>query len=154
MKAGLSRFTEDDRASSGRFAVGTVLPALSRTISQEMIDEYGRASGDLNPIHVDPEYARKGPFGRTIAHGLMTLAFVAQMLNRWSDGAFDESGEIEIAFVGPVFADDTVEISGIVEDIITHEGGQAARVRLICKAGERQILAGTAIQPFEQTRKA
>lgn len=154
MRNGSSPVLDRDLRPSGPFAVGTALPTISRTVSQEMIDEYGKASGDFNPIHVDPEYARTGPFGRTIAHGLMTLAFVAQMLNRWSDGAFDENGEIEIAFVGPVFAGDTVEISGVVESILVEEGRCAARVELTCKAGERQILVGTAIQPFEKTGKA
>ncbi len=71
---------------------------LSRHVTQRMIDDYAKASGDFNPIHVDPDFARNGPFGRTIAHGLMTLAFVAQMLNAWTDGAFDESGEIDVDF--------------------------------------------------------
>jgi 3-hydroxybutyryl-CoA dehydratase len=132
---------------SADIAVGDVLPVLKRMVTQEMIDAYARASGDFNPIHVDPEYSRTGPFGRTIAHGMMTLAFVAQVLNEWSDGCFDTSGEIDIAFIGPVFTGDTVEVSGVVEEIVERDGASCARVRLICRAGERQILAGHAMQP-------
>jgi 3-hydroxybutyryl-CoA dehydratase len=137
-----------------RLAVGATSPVLKRHVTQPMIDAYAKASGDFNPIHIDPEFARTGPFGRTIAHGLMTLAFVAQMLNEWTDGAFDSCGEIDIAFVGPIFADDHVEVSGTVEEMIERDGEHAARVKLICKAGDRQILAGTATLPLEQTRKA
>ncbi|MGO4705954.1 MaoC family dehydratase [Microvirga sp. 2MCAF38] len=132
---------------------GDELPLIIRQITQQMIDEYAKASGDFNPIHVDPEFARTGPFGRTIAHGLMTLAFAAQMLNAWSEGTFDECGEIDVAFIGPVFAGDVLTISGTVEEIFSHEGHAAARVRLTCKAGERQVLAGTAMQPLESTEK-
>ena len=128
--------------------VGTQLPVLVRHVTQPMIDTYARASGDFNPIHVDPDYAGKGPFGRTIAHGLMTLAFVAQMLNEWSDGAFDESGALEITFIAPVFAGDTVEVSGMVEEHVEQDGRPAMLVRLVSMAGERQILAGTATQPI------
>ena len=130
---------------------GEVLPVLVRHVTQPMIDAYAEASGDFNPIHVDPEFAKTGPFGRTIAHGLMTLAFVAQMLNEHSSGAFDESGEIDIAFVGPVYAGDTVEVSGEIEDVVS------ARALALCayqdplQAGERQILVGTAIQPIGKT---
>jgi len=131
-------------------AVGDTLPVLKRTVTQDMIDAYASASGDFNPIHVDPEYSRTGPFGRTIAHGMMTLAFVAQVLNEWSAGAFDASGEIDIAFIGPVFTGETVDVSGVVEDIFERDSGPCARVRLICRAGERQILAGHAVQPIEQ----
>jgi 3-hydroxybutyryl-CoA dehydratase len=128
---------------------GDPLPVLARTVTQEMIDAYAEASGDFNPIHVDPEYAKAGPFGRTIAHGLMTLAFVAQILNEWSGGRFDASGEIDIAFVGPVFVGDTVEVTGTVEALVERDGVACARVKLTCRAGERQILAGHALQPID-----
>lgn len=130
--------------------VDDTLPILTRSITQEMINAYAEATGDFNPIHVDPEYSRTGPFGRTIAHGLMTLAFVAQMLNEWSDGQFDACGEIDIAFVGPVFVGDTVEVAGSVEQIVDRDGVASARVKLSCRAGERQILAGHALQPIEK----
>ena len=137
-----------------RVAVGESLPVLRRQVLQSTIDDYAKASGDFNPIHVDPEFARRGPFGRTIAHGLMTLSFVAQMLNDWTNGAFDECGEIDVAFVGPLFAGDTVEVSGLVEEILARDGWPVARIKLTCRAGERDILAGSALQPFEETGKA
>jgi 3-hydroxybutyryl-CoA dehydratase len=140
-------------ASGAAWSVGDALPVLTWRVTQPMIDAYARASGDFNPIHVDPDYARSGPFGRTIAHGLMTLAFVAQMLNRWSDGGFDEAGEIEVTFISPVFAGETVEVSGLIEAIVERDGATAARVKLICKAGDREILAGAAVQPIPN-RKA
>jgi 3-hydroxybutyryl-CoA dehydratase len=120
---------------------------LVRTVDQAVIDRYAQASGDFNPIHVDPDYAATGPFGRTIAHGLMTLAYVADMLNRWSDGRFDEAGEIDVTFVGPVFVGDVVEISGVVEDRIERDSQQCQRIKLRVAAGERLILAGYAIHP-------
>ena len=45
-------------------------------ISQERIDLFADATGDHQWIHVDPERARSGPFGTTIAHGYLTLALV------------------------------------------------------------------------------
>ena len=148
----------DERASPsalrGRVAVGESLPVLRRQVLQSTIDDYAKASGDFNPIHVDPEFARNGPFGRTIAHGLMTLSFVAQMLNDWTNGAFDVGGEIDVAFVGPVFAGDMVEVSGLVEEILERDGRPVARIKLTCRAGERDILAGSALQPFGETGKA
>lgn len=123
------------------------LPRLVRHVDQAVIDAYAKASGDFNPIHVDPEYARTGPFGRTIAHGLMTLAYVAEMLNVRSDGAFDDGGEIDIAFVGPVFAGDTVEVSGLVEGVVERDGIACERIKLLVSAGGRQILAGHAVLP-------
>jgi acyl dehydratase len=45
-------------------------------ITQERIDQFARATGDHQWIHVDPERARRGPFGKTIAHGYLTQSLV------------------------------------------------------------------------------
>lgn len=49
------------------------------TITQPHIDEFARATGDLQWIHVDPVRAAAGPFGTTIAHGFLTLSLLPQM---------------------------------------------------------------------------
>ncbi|CCW13703.1 MaoC family dehydratase [Rhodococcus aetherivorans] len=45
-------------------------------INQDRIDKFAEATGDYQWIHVDPERAEKGPFGGTIAHGLLTLSLL------------------------------------------------------------------------------
>jgi 3-hydroxybutyryl-CoA dehydratase len=128
--------------------VGSSLPMITRMVDQATIDAYAQASGDFNPIHVDPDFARTGPFGRTIAHGLMTLAYVAELLNDWSDGAFDVAGEIDITFIGPVFAGDVVNLRGEIVERLAYEGRDCLRIRLDVRVGDRAILAGHAVQPI------
>lgn len=48
------------------------------TITQERINLFAQATGDHQWIHVDEERARAGPFGGTIAHGLLTLSLIPQ----------------------------------------------------------------------------
>jgi len=50
-------------------SVGDNLPELIQAVDQNMIDAYADASGDINPLHIDPEFAKTTFFGRTIAHG-------------------------------------------------------------------------------------
>jgi len=58
-------------------AAGTDLGASDwLVIDQERIDRFAEATGDHQWIHVDPERAKDGPFGRTIAHGLLTLSLL------------------------------------------------------------------------------
>jgi acyl dehydratase len=45
-------------------------------ITQDRVDRFADATGDHQWIHVDPERAKAGPFGGTIAHGYLTLALV------------------------------------------------------------------------------
>ncbi len=55
-----------------------VSPWLS--IEQERIDLFARATDDRQWIHVDPERAKAGPFGGTIAHGFLTLSLLSRMV--------------------------------------------------------------------------
>ncbi|MFB8004696.1 MaoC family dehydratase [Nocardia sp. NPDC056000] len=48
-------------------------------IDQQRIDRFAEATGDHQWIHVDPERAAAGPYGRTIAHGFLTLSLVVPM---------------------------------------------------------------------------
>jgi acyl dehydratase len=51
------------------------------TVTQEKVDLFADATGDHQWIHVDPERAKAGPFGGTIAHGYLTLSLLP-MLNQ------------------------------------------------------------------------
>ena len=52
-------------------------PGEWHEVTQERINEFARASGDFQWIHVDVERAKDGPFGTTIAHGLLTLSMIS-----------------------------------------------------------------------------
>src|SRR6202161_1209185 len=49
------------------------------TISQDDVNLFADATGDHQWIHVDPEKAAAGPFGKTIAHGFMTLSLLPRL---------------------------------------------------------------------------
>jgi len=51
------------------------------TITQETVNLFADATGDHQWIHVDPEKAKSGPFGTTIAHGFMTLSLLPQLMH-------------------------------------------------------------------------
>ena len=47
---------------------GEALATIEKTVSQDKIDEYAKATGDFNPIHIDQVFAKTTQFGSTIAH--------------------------------------------------------------------------------------
>ena len=64
-------------------AVGEELGVSSwLTITQDRIDKFAEATGDHQWIHVDPERAKNGPFGATIAHGYLTQSLASYFLPR------------------------------------------------------------------------
>ncbi len=54
-------------------------------ITQDRVNQFAEATGDHQWIHVDPERAKSGPFGGTIAHGFLTLS----MLPKLSESTFE-----------------------------------------------------------------
>ena len=54
-------------------------------VTQELVNAFGKATKDEQWIHTDPERAASGPFGRTIAHGYLTLAFLPYFLDEVLD---------------------------------------------------------------------
>jgi acyl dehydratase len=48
------------------------------TIDQDRIDRFADITEDYNPLHVDEAFASEGPFGKTIAHGFLTLSLLTR----------------------------------------------------------------------------
>ena len=111
-----------------RWLAGVELPSLAKTLSQEKIDRYARASGDFNPIHVDPAFAAQTPFGGTIAHGMLLLAYLSEMLTAAFGRAWLAGGRLKIRFKGAAQSEETVTVGGHVQRV--QEGQE--RCRLWC----------------------
>lgn len=63
-------------------AVGTEVAVSDWfSVEQDRIDLFAQATEDRQWIHVDPERAKKGPFGGTIAHGFLTLSLLSKMVS-------------------------------------------------------------------------
>jgi 3-hydroxybutyryl-CoA dehydratase len=87
------------------------VPPVSRTLTQTQIDAYAAASGDHNPIHVDPAFAAATPFGGTIAHGMLVLALIGEMMRAAFGDAWSQTGKLKVRFKAPTRPGDTVTAS-------------------------------------------
>ena len=87
-----------------------VLPVV-RTLTQTQLNAYADASGDHNPIHVDEAFARTTPFGGTIAHGMLVLALIAEMMHAAYGERWLTSGKLKVRFKAPTRPGDTVTAS-------------------------------------------
>lgn len=104
-------------------AVGAVLPTVTKTITQEKIDAYARASGDGNPLHTDPAFAANTQFGGTIAHGMLVLAYVSEMLTAAFGEDWLTGGRLKVRFRAVARPGDTLTADGTVTSV---EGGKTA----------------------------
>lgn len=92
-------------------ATPTAVPPVVRMLDQPRIDAYAGASGDHNPIHVDPAFAATTPFGGTIAHGMLVLALIGEMMHAAFGPAWVASGKLKVRFKAPTRPGDTVTAS-------------------------------------------
>lgn len=103
------------RTSEARaYEVGDELPVLTKTLTQEKINRYAEASGDHNPLHTDPAFAATTQFGGTIAHGMLVLAYISEMMTAAFGHAWGSSGTLKVRFRGAARPGDTVVASGRV----------------------------------------
>ena len=130
----------------GDLDAGTQLPCQSRTITQDQLNRYSRVSGDQNPLHLDPDFAATTQFGGIIAHGMLTLALVSEMLVAAFGKSWLETGGLKVRFKGAAYVGENLETWGRVEKIATK--GQVTE--LVCAVGvwnrdrEQEIITGTA----------
>ncbi len=132
-------------AQLANLTVGDALPEVHGTVSQDTINAYAEVSGDYNPLHVDPEFARATPFGGTIAHGPLALCFIFQLLTRHLPRGWPERSVVRATFLGPVRPGDHIVARGQVVDRNESADGIRLQVEATCEnqRGEK-VLAATA----------
>lgn len=95
--------------------------AISKTITDADIYGFAGISGDFNPIHVNDEFAKTTRFGKRIAHGMLTSAFISTVLGMELPGARALYLSQTLKFVRPVYAGDTITVEAIVKEIKTEK---------------------------------
>ena len=109
-------------------AVGTELgPTEGLVITQERIDRFAAATDDYQWIHVNPVRAARGPFGSTIAHGLLTLS----LLPHFHHAMYDVDGVSlainyglnKVRFITPVPVGSVLHATARIERAQRLEGG-------------------------------
>lgn len=81
----------------------------TRKVTADEIDAFARLSGDLNPLHMDQQFAAHSPFGQRVAHGILTAAVVSMAHTALTGPGFAYVGQ-ELRFLGPVFIDDSITV--------------------------------------------
>lgn len=113
---------------------GEPLPAITKSVTQDRIERYAEASGDFNPIHVDPDFAAGSHFGGTVAHGMMIAAYISEMMTVSFGTDWLRSGRLKLRFRAPVLSGDTVTTFGVVKRVRETESG----AEVSCSVGVRR----------------
>ncbi|MEU7766577.1 MaoC family dehydratase [Nocardia sp. NPDC049190] len=103
-------------------------------VSQSDIDSFARITRDAQWIHVDPDRAAQGPFGRTIAHGYLTLSYASHFLEELLhvDGATNvvNYGVNRVRFPAPVPSQAKLRGRGELLDVESKGAARHARIAM------------------------
>jgi 3-hydroxybutyryl-CoA dehydratase len=133
---------------------GKVLNPVVKHISQEKIKLYAEASGDFNPIHVDESFAAKTPLRGTIAHGMLSLAYVSEMMTSAFGQNWLSGGKLRAKFKEPARPGDSLTINCKVDCIERKDDVSYANCNFECRNQKGEtIVAGEAIVKLSSDRK-
>ncbi len=121
------------------------LTEIRKTVTQDQVDQYARVSGDGNLIHLDPEFAAQGPFGRIVAHGMLVLAFLSEMLTHAFGSSWLESGRLKVRFRAPVYPGEDVIAFGRITKLTVEGQSRRIQCQVGCrKADGQEVITGEA----------
>ena len=134
------------KSTDDTWTAGRELPSLSKSLTQDKIDAYARASGDFNPIHVAPAFAAATPFGGTIAHGMLLLAYVSEMLTAAFGRTWLSAGRLKARFKGVARPGDTLTVRGRVERAQDEGRRLFAAVECVNQAGDLLVVGDVEVR--------
>ena len=105
----MSSLNQPTRPFAAEIALGRKIQ-FTKVFSQQDFDRFARLTGDDNPIHVDPEFAAKTRFGRTLCHGMLLFSTLNSAIRREFARFEPEIEGIELMFPGPTYVGDEMKI--------------------------------------------
>ena len=109
---------------------------LERTVTERDSQLFGEATGDMNPVHFDEDYARKTIFRGRVAHGALSIGFISALIGTKLPGDGSIFVSASIAFKSPVRIGDTVTTSATVREV----NGRTVVLDCACKVEDRLVL--------------
>lgn len=103
--------------------VGDPIPTLQKPpINRTQIARFAAASGDYGPLHVDEEVGRASGYGSVMAHGMIAMAYVGEMLEKWLQNG--RVARMEVRFLKFIWPGDVLSAKGVVVPKPDGDGNQ------------------------------
>ncbi len=115
-----------------------------KTISESDVYLFAGITGDLNPVHVDEEFAKTTPFGARVAHGPLTFSLCAGLLGTELPGVGTVAVTNEVAYEAPVYIGDTIAVK-IEVSALDHDRNRATFAVTWHNQDGKQVASGTMV---------
>ena len=116
----------------------------SKIVTETDIDLFAKVTGDFNPVHVDQKYAEKTRFKGRIAHGVLSIGFISNVLGNLLPGPGTIYLSQEVKFLAPVRIGDTITARVEVIELIPEKN--RAKFKTTCTNQEgKEVIDGIAL---------
>ena len=86
------------------------------TVTEQMLEMFCEITGDVNPLHRDEIFAREKGYSDKVAYGMLTASFLSTLAGVYLPGERSLIHSVETKFAKPVYAGDTLRVSGEVTE--------------------------------------
>ena len=115
---------------------GDAIPELRETPDKYLPHRYAGASGDFNPIHIDPDFAKQVGLPSNILHGLYMMALVARANGEIAGGDPRAMKRLSVQFRGMGAPEQEIIVSGEVKEI----DGNRVTTECVAKQGDKRVI--------------
>lgn len=123
------------RAIWDEIEVGREIARLDKPpIDRVQLARYAAASGDFNRIHIDEPFAREAGFPGVIAHGMLSMGFVGELLTRWAGPA--AIVRLSVRFKAVTFPGDVITCRGEITGKRVEGGRRLVDLRVWCEKAD------------------
>ena len=120
----------------GELSPGDAIPELRVTPDKYLPHRYAGASGDFNPIHIDPEFAKAVGLPGNILHGLYMMGLVARAGTALADGDPRALKRLSVQFRGMGAPEQEIVVTGTVREV----DGERVLVDTEAAQGENRVI--------------
>lgn len=127
--------------------IGDVYTFERRFTQQEVLD-FGKLSGDLNPMHIDHEWNDASGFKRNLIHGMLTASLFSTLIGMYCPGENSLYLSQTLKFKKPVYPEDLLTVKGTV--IHTNEILRVITLKTEIYKGDEVVVSGEAIAKMRE----
>lgn len=120
------------------------------SIAEEDGQAFAQVSKDINPIHLDEEYAKKTRFGGKIVHGMLLGGYISSLIGTELPGEGSIYMKQELNFLRPVRYGDIIRVEIAVTELILEKKRAVLSTNCYNQKGEQVIEGMALVKPKEE----
>ena len=114
--------------------------SFDAVLSEKMIDDFSELTGDVNPLHMDRNFAVERGFRNRVVHGALLAGLVSRLIGVHLPGRDCLLHSINMKYPAPTYASDVVRVTGTVEQVSLAAKAMTVQVEIL-NLTSRSILA-------------